>query len=576
MFSEKKGIPQSIDYYDNLVKGNYYYVDKTLLVKDVLDNGSQVTLYARPRRFGKSMNLSMLDCFFNIDGRGKGLFEGTAIMREGERYTSEMGRYPVVKLTMKEMKQPCFEDAEFNFRKIIQDAWQVHDYLGGSPRLGENDRKLIKDIIEGRKTTKELAVSLKDLMRLLQIHHQAPTVLLIDEYDVPLEAGYTGGYYQQALSLIRTMMSSSCKDNPYLRLSVHTGCLRIARESLYTGFNNPTINTILSRKASDLFGFTESEVQALLEYYGVGHLMPVVKKWYDGYIFGKSEIYNPWSLLHFVFEALDEPALADKTYWMNTSGNDLLVDLIRTTVEGGGVRNDIECLLEGCTVKRTVNENVNYDSLRQERDAIWNMLLFTGYLKPMEPPDITLNDNCVPLKLVNLEVLVILRQKVKTWYGQLYQSGQQAPFLAALEDGRPEDAEILLDDLLLLTVSYHDREESFYHGFILGLMSGIRGRDCRSNREDGEGRADIQMMAQDYSAAVVVEVKNAHSDSEEDLQKAAEQALRQAIDTRYDRPLKLRGFRSVHTYGIACFAKRCRILMKENQPEAQAASNRKV
>ncbi|MBQ6472174.1 MAG: AAA family ATPase [Victivallales bacterium] len=334
MFSGKKGIPQSIDYYDELVKGNYYYVDKTLLVKDVLDNGSKVTLYARPRRFGKSINLSMLDCFFNIDGHGKGLFDGTAIMREGERYTSEMGRYSVVKLTMKEMKQPNFEGAELNFRRIIQKAWREHDYLKKNQELTEEDRKLFKDVVSGQMSTADLAISLPELMRLLQIHHKAPTVLLIDEYDVPLEAGYTGGYYQQVLSLVRTMMSSSCKDNPYLRLSVHTGCLRIARESLYTGFNNPTINTVLSEDGGDLFGFTESEVQALLDYYELGHLMPVVRKWYDGYIFGNSEIYNPWSVLHFAYAARINPARAAKPYWMNTSGNDLLVDLIRTTVGG--------------------------------------------------------------------------------------------------------------------------------------------------------------------------------------------------------------------------------------------------
>ena len=562
MEAQKKYIPQSIDYYDRLVKGNYYYIDKTLLVKDVLSNGSQVTLYARPRRFGKSMNLSMLDCFFNIDGRGKGLFEGTKILQAGERYTSEMGKYPVIKLTLKEMKAPNYETASLAFREIIRSAWREHSYLRNNEKLEPGDRQFLEDILLDRKSPEELAGSIRELCRLLQLHHGAPTVLLVDEYDVPLEAGHTGGYYQQALALVRRMMSSSCKDNPYLRLSVHTGCLRIARESLYTGFNNPTINTILSEYANDLFGFTEEEVQTLLDYYGIGHLMSEVRKWYDGYRFGNSEIYNPWSVLHFAFEALANPDLAAKPYWMNTSGNDLLVDLIRTTVEGAGARNDIERLLEDGTVVRKVNENINYDSIHEEQDAIWNMLLFTGYLKPMERPDATRNDNCVPLKLVNLEVKIILRQKVQAWYGQLARSGQQSPFVKALEDGRQEDAEILLNDLLLLTVSYHDREENFYHGFLAGLLAGMPNHKCLSNRESGDGRADIQLLALDNSAAVVIEVKNAHDDTEEALQKAAEVALQQAIDTRYDRPLRLRGFQRVHTYGIACFAKRCRILMR--------------
>ena len=565
----KKQIPQSIDYYDRLVKGNYYYVDKTLLVKDILDNGSLVTLYARPRRFGKSMNLSMLDCFFNIDGRGKDLFAGTKILNAGERYTSEMGKYPVIKLTLKEMKCPSFADACMAFQEIVSDTWRTHKYLRTSDRLDDTDRQLIADILANRKSPMELAGSIRELCRLLQLHHGAPTVLLIDEYDVPLEAGHTGGYYSEVLALVRRMMSSSCKDNPYLRLSVHTGCLRIARESLYTGFNNPTINTILSDYASDLFGFTDAEVQELLDYYGIGHLMGVVRKWYDGYRFGRSEIYNPWSVLHFAYEALHNPDQAAKPYWMNTSGNDLLVDLIRTSVEAGSARNDIEKLLEGGTVVRKINENINYDSLEQEPDAIWNMLLFTGYLKPMEPPDVTRNGNRVPLKLANLEVATILRDKIEVWYKQLSRSGQQAPFVAALEEGRPEDAEILLNDLLLMTVSYHDRAENFYHGFIAGLLAGTPEHDIRSNVEDGDGRADIQLMARDRSAAVVVEVKNAKNDTDEALQKGAERALQQAIDTRYDRPLRLRGFQRVYTYGIACFGKCCRILKR---PEASPAA----
>ena len=255
---------------------------------------------------------------------------------------------------------------------------------------------------------------------------------------------------------------------------------------------------------------------------------------------------------------------------MDTSGNDLLVDLIRSSVTAGSDRNDIERLLEGGTVTRTVKESITYDSLAQEPDAIWNMLLFTGYLKPMEEPDYTVNGNRVPLKLANLEVLTILREKVDEWYAQLYRSGRQSPFVAALDDGRAEDAEILLNRLLLMTVSYHDRQENFYHGFITGLMAGADGHDCVSNRESGNGRSDIQMMAKDFSAAVVVEVKVASGDSDDELQKAAEAALRQAIDRGYERPLQIDGYKRIHTYGIACFAKKCRILMK---PEPTKASN---
>ncbi len=562
MTSRKKTIPLNIDLFDDLVKNGYYYVDKTLLVKHLLDSGSKVTLYARPRRFGKSLNLSMLDCFFNIDGRGKGLFEGTAIMRAGENYVAEMGKYPVVKLTFKEMKQPNYAAAEVNFRTIIRSAWDVHSYLRNSPKLEPQHQRQVDDILSDRTATEQLANSILALTEFLHRHHGTPAVLLFDEYDVPLEAGYTGGFYQEALALMRSLMSSSCKDNPHLRLAVHTGCLRIARESIYTGFNNPTINTLLSTSASDCFGFTEEEVQAMFEYYGMEHLMPTVRDWYDGYRFGDTEIYNPWSLLHFLHEAFSDPVRAVQPYWMNTSGNNLLVDLIRTSTAARATRNAVEKLLDGDTVVCKVNENVNYDSLKTEPDALWNLLLFTGYLKPVEPPTLLGNDNRVPLRLVNREVEYILREKVEVWYQELYHSGQQMPLVGALEAGRPENAQAMLDDLLLQTVSYHDSQENFHHGFLAGLLAGAPGRICVSNRESGDGRSDLSLQAKDYSAAFVIEVKEAADGTPEALELAAENALEQAVNLRYDIPLRLRGFRQVHVYGIACHAKRCRILMR--------------
>ena len=557
---EKKKIPLNIDLFTDLIQGGYYYVDKTLLVKHLLDSGSEVTLYARPRRFGKSLNLSMLDCFFNIDKRGQDLFKGTAILQAGENYTSEMGRYPVVKLSLKEMKQPDFDSASASFRKIIQDTWGEHRYLAESPKLPDYDLKLVKGILAGEKGLQELALSILDLTRLLKLHHGAPTVLLIDEYDVPLEAAYTGGYYDQVLALIRTLMSSACKDNPHLRLAVHTGCLRIARESIYTGFNNPVINTILSFYGSDCFGFTDEEVRTMLEYYGLGDLMPKVREWYDGYRFGDAEIYNPWSLLHFAREACIKPQYAVRAYWMNTSGNDLVTTLLQQGSRVGAQRSDLEKLLDGKTVPCTVNENVNYSSLKREPDAIWNLLLFTGYLKPTEVPDLLTNNNRVPLRLVNQEIACILRQKIQEWYVELYHSGRQAPLVQALEAGKPDEAEMRLEDLLQLTVSYHDREENFHHGFLAGLLAGAEGRECLSNRESGDGRSDLQLLAEDHSSAVVIEVKEAPDGTPEALEKAAAKALRQALERDYGRLLRRR-YAQVHVYGVACHAKLCRILM---------------
>jgi hypothetical protein len=568
MTNGKKKIPRGIDQFDELVRGGYYYVDKTPLVKHLLDSGSKVTLYARPRRFGKSLNLSMLDCFFNIDKHGIDLFQGTRILQAGAKYTAEMGKYPVVKISFKDMKCSSFGAAALNFRKIIQNAWGDHDYLEESPVLKPRQRRLAKDALDGKLTLDELPSSIKDLTELLHLHHKAPAVVLVDEYDVPLEAAYTGGYYDQAMELVRALMSSSCKDNPHLRLAVHTGCLRIARESIYTGFNNPSINTILSMDASDCFGFTDAEVQTMLAYYGIGEMMPKVREWYDGYRFGDAEIYNPWSLLQFTYAALANPASTQDAfapYWMNTSGNDLLVELIRKSVSAGPDRNDIERLLDDGEITRTVNENVNYASLQTEPDALWNLLLFTGYVKPMERPSQLRNGNRVPLKLVNLEVKLILRQKVEVWYQQLYRSGRQAPLVAALQQGKPENAEAIFDRLLRMTVSYHDRHENFYHGYLLGLLSGAAAHECLSNRETGDGRADIQFMALDHSVATVIEVKVAADASPEAMQKAAEKALGQALRLDYAHELLLSGYQQVHVYGIACFAKRCRILMAQEK-----------
>lgn len=553
--------------YKKLLECNSYYVDKTLLVKDILDNGSKVILYARPRRFGKTLSLSMLNCFFNIDGSGKGLFDDCALARSSTPYREEQGKYPVISLSLKELRTKSFDSAVIQFREIIQGQMINFAFLLDSPKVNSLRKKKFEEMVQKDVKPELLTRSLLLLTDMLYEHYEQDTIVLIDEYDVPLDAGYVGGFYPEILSLIRALLSSTCKTNPHLRLSVHTGCLRIGGESIYTGFNNPVINTILSKGSSaDRFGFTPAEVQEMLNYYGIGKLMPLVKRWYDGYLFGGQDIYNPWSILNFAQNAMAEGRDAIKPYWVNTSGNDLLLTLIDTTLDGSSARNDIERLLDGEPVVKTINENISYDELKSAPDAIWNILFFTGYLKPLKKPGLLANRNRIPLVLVNQEIREILVQKLESWYYKVFRSDASKYLVNALEENKDSLAEANFNQLLMRTVSFRDHAENFYHGFMAGLLAGVNNHVCKSNRESGMGLSDILFARKDRTTGIVIELKM--SDSENDLERDAEYGYGQAVACRYVEELRSLEYMHIYVYGIACYKKRCKVysLKKDFSP----------
>lgn len=557
--NEKKSLPLGVEDFRKLRCNNYFSIDKTLLIKEIIECQREVTLFARPRRFGKSLNLSMLKYFFDINGSGKELFSDTALARSGYNYADAQGKYPVIFISLKELKKLNYEAAEKMFRFTIGEIFSDNFFLLDSPKVNSYRKQQFRQLLEPDANIDMLATSLRLVTQMLQEHYGQPTVVLIDEYDVPLQAGYLYGYYDKILDLIRSFLSSTCKTNPNLHMAVLTGCLRIAGESIFTGFNNPEINTILSANCGEYFGFTENEVRELLDYYGIPEAMAKAKEWYDCYMFCGTKIFNPWSIIQFVTDTLSLGVPRPRSYWGNTSDNALLRNLISNSVNGSSSRNDIERLLEGEAVCHTVNENLNYNNLADSKDSIWSVMLQTGYLKPTKEPAELENFKDLPMLLPNKEIREVLLDNLDYWYKESFLSWDSNSLVAALEAGDPDSVEAELNDFLMRTVSFHDRAENFYHGFVTGLLAAVKDHACLSNRESGNGRSDIQFHRPDRKAAVIIELKAA--DSEITLHKDAEDGLKQTQIKKYADHYRALKFQSIHVYGIACFEKMCKVVM---------------
>ena len=557
----RKTLTTGIEDYRELVSDGNYYVDKTLLVQKLLDRNSKVTLYARPRRFGKTLNLSMLDYFFNIDGSGKGLFDDCALARSERPYREEMGKYPVISMSFKDLKMDTYEEVADQFRTICAKSFKKHQYLLDSKALFREEKEKLQAAMVERLPEHQLPGAFLLLMEKLHEHHGQPVVLLLDEYDVPLQSGYLKGYYDRVLNIVRSLMSMTCKTNPHLRLAVHTGCLRISGESIYTGFNNPSINTVLSSTCGDCFGFTPDEVKALLEYYGMGGLFGTVREWYDGYRFGNAEIYNPWSVINFVTENRDRSAVRPEPYWANTSGNDLLQTLIEDSVSGNGSRGELETLLDRGSVRHSVREQINYADMKMDSTALWTTLLYTGYLRTADFPNQLSSLDDLELQLPNREVAETLKFQLNRWYQKAIPTWNRTGLVKALAEGDAGEVRFQLNRHLAQTISYHDRAENFYHGFLAGLLASMDGWHCESNRESGNGRPDHIFFTRDsMDCAVVIEIKSASS--HDDLDGKAQLALEQALARDYMATFR-RTYRTVRVYGIACFNKECTVLARE-------------
>lgn len=529
------------------------------MIKELLDLKGKVNLFTRPRRFGKTLNMSMLQYFFEIsEENNKEIFLDLKIARTGEQYMKYQGKYPVINLTLKGAKQANFEYAILSIKRAISSEFQRHrkEVLKYE---AEKDRVL--KILDAEGDTGVYLDSIQLLSKCLYEYYQTPVIILIDEYDVPLENAYFRGFYDEMVSFVRSLFESALKTNKYLEFAVMTGCLRISKESIFTGLNNLEIISILSVHYSEHFGFTEIEIDDMLKYYGLEEKKEAIKDWYDGYLFGNTEVYNPWSIVRYVKDSYYGSHGFPISYWGTTSSN----SIVRTMVEKANdlqTKSDLEMLMQGDEIEKPVHEDVTYDEIYNSTNNLWNFMFFTGYLKKVSERFDDNGDHFITLKIPNKEVAYIFRHKIMGWFQEMIQSRNlQNLYLAIL---RSDEAEVEqeLKQLLRDTISYEDYNENFYHGFLLGCLSGMSDYYVKSNRESGDGRSDIIIRHPDFNEkAVIIELKCTASPRK--MEDKCQEALNQIEVKHYDDELIEEGYEDIIKYGIAFCKKNCLVRVKK-------------
>ncbi len=568
--ANKAKLPIGIENFEKLRKEDFYYVDKTNLIKELLDNWGEVNLFTRPRRFGKSLNMDMLKCFFEC-GCDAALFEGLNISREKEYCEKYMGSFPVVSVSLKGVNGTDYAMALGMLRFAIGNEALRFQFLSESPRLSERERAQYRQLINvdtsGRHgflmTEEVLANSLYTLCACLHKHYGRKTILLIDEYDVPLDKAQQAGYYDDMISLIRNMFGQALKTNASLHMAVLTGCLRITKESIFTGLNNMNIFSVTDPRFSQWFGFTAGEIREMLDYYGFADKSEDIREWYDGYRFGSTDIYCPWDVINYVSLLLADPLAKPQAFWINTSGNDIIRRFI--SMATGSTRREIERLVDGESVAKPVNQNLTYRDLYKNIGNLWSVLFSTGYLTQRGERE----DGALQLAIPNREIRQIFAEQILDWFQE--EARRDTPRLDAFCDSFPRGdahtAEELFGAYLARTISVRDaggrkgRRESFYHGVLLGLLSHREDWVLSSNAEAGEGYSDILAEDEAGTMGIVIEVKYAEDG---DLEKACLEALEQIDRKGYAEGLRRNGVENILKYGIACYKKRCRILLKDD------------
>ena len=565
--------------YRDFIDQDLYYVDKTLFIRDILEKGGIVTLLTRPRRFGKSLNLSMLKTFFEMeldeDGNIKDnsrYFTGMKVMECGVDVLSKMGKYPVIKLSLKGAKQPDFSQSFLMLRKEIIDEYSRHSYLKDSTRLDEKERQRFRELWLGendwserakkftgreereyalREECGKYAASLKELSYFLKKHHGTNTIILIDEYDVPLENAWQHHFYDEMVSFIRSLFESALKTNDSLEFAVITGCLRISKESIFTGMNNLNVISIRSDNFAEAFGFTEGETMQMLADYGIAHKADEVRKWYDGYLFGNQEIYNPWSVTKYVYGQLDRPDSFPEPYWSNTSSNSIIKELILRSNES--IREELDILIQGGTIEKRIHEDITYADVYETEDNIWNFLFFTGYMKKVSERWDG-EDIFVSMRIPNLEVKSVYRHQIRSWFDRIVVSTDRNELYAAIIRKDTEAMENILTDLLEKSISTFDSDESFYHGYLLSMLTGFPSYGARANREEGDGRPDIVLYPtkpRDPAYIFELKVRKKYNRMADGLSEAYDQ-----IETRrYEDGILDDGYAGVVSFAI-CFCKK--------------------
>ncbi len=563
----KKKISIGVEDFKEIINKNGYFVDKTLMIKKMIESNAKVTLFTRPRRFGKTLNQFMIRRFFEDEITEKGekvdngyLFDGLKIAQCGEEILKHQQQYPVIFLTLKSAKQPTYEMAYACLVDEICKEFERHSYvLQGE--MSQRNREIFERISLGKGSDDEYATAFAFLSECLFKYHKKKAIILIDEYDVPLENAYFEGFYDKMIKFIRSLFESALKTNPYLEKSVITGCLRISKESIFTGLNNLKVDSVLRTEYGDSFGFTESEVEEMLAYYNLQEELTEVKRWYDGYLFNDIEIYNPWSIINFVYDRDRKITQFALPYWSNTSSNSIIREMVGEADQKA--KADLETLINGGTIEKQVHEDITYGDIHQTQDNLWNFLFFTGYLKKMsERKDESGESLYLSMAIPNTEIKTIYKNSISYWFEQRMKETDRSPLVHALETGDCEAAENFISEQLFHTISYYDYAENFYHGFMAGLLVNIGGYLVRSNRESGNGRPDIVMTESKFRGrAMILELKI--SDTIKDMEKKCEEALTQIEEQQYESQLEEDCFQPILKYAICFFKKRCMVKKAE-------------
>ncbi|MCM1179505.1 MAG: ATP-binding protein [Clostridium sp.] len=564
---DHKPLPIGIDNFEKLITRGYYFMDKTMLIAELLDKKGDVNLFTRPRRFGKTLNMSMLQYFFEDTKNSAGekqdntyLFDGLQIMEAGESYLSHMGQYPVINLSLKSGKQPDFQMAYASLIDEIQKEYDRHIYVLRDEAMTPAKKMKYESIMNGTAEKIDYAKSLEFLSQCLQTVHGKKTIILIDEYDVPLENAHMRGFYTEMIDFIRSLFESSLKTNSSLEFAVITGCLRISKESIFTGMNNLKIISILSKQYGEHFGFTDEEVQKICEDYRMPEKFDVFKEWYNGYLFGNANVYNPWSVIQLMDDLCEDKDQYPKAYWANTSSNSIVRKLIEMADED--TKTEIEELIEGKTIEKPIHEDITYDEIYETMDNLWNFMFFTGYFRKVGERADAADNQYVTLKIPNREVKYIFRTKILSWFDQKVKAKDRTGLFTALVNLDVPAVEEGIVDMLLETISFNDAYESFYHGFLTGILSGMKGYIVKSNREGGSGRSDLFVKpVTRRKPAYVLEFKVA--DKFNQLDQKADEALRQIEERNYARELEDDGYATVYRYGIAFCGKDCLVKLQQ-------------
>mgnify|MGYP002619939155 FL=1 len=553
-------LPVGIDQFDKLIKSGFYYVDKTRLIEQLLQNWGEVNLFTRPRRFGKTLNMSMLKSFFEI-GADKTLFDQLYIAANKELCEEHMGQYPVIFLSLKGVDGLNFEEAKSMLKITIRTEAQRHYELKKSEKVSEENRKLFNDILSGQ--DERIEDSLRMLSQILFEHYGKKSIILIDEYDVPLDKAFQHGYYKEMVSLLRGLFGQALKTNEFLQFAVLTGCLRVSKESIFTGLNNFKVLSIADVRFDEQFGFTDEEVRKLLKDYDLEDYFSEAKEWYDGYHFGNADIYCPWDVINYVEHLRYDPEAEPEAFWINSSGNDLVKRFVAKADQT--TKDEIEQLIAGDVIEKKIRQDLTYDEIDQSIDNLWSVLFTTGYLTQTGRAERGIYKLMIP----NKEVREVFIDQIQQWFDQtiVNDEDRMSSFYQSFAQGKAKDVQDQLTSILAETISILDtkarneEKENFYHGMMLGLLRNRRNWIVRSNVESGEGFVDILIKPEDPDEGILIELK--YSKTFDGLEKACERAMEQIKDRRYDEALREEGRCHILAYGIAFCKKRCKVVVQK-------------